>query len=134
MLSHRPWTCTDLNDRPPTCDTELLQDFKTMVIRFLSHAEWRHAVYGERKPPQPKDWLMEYWNTFLEHLTKNDRGPSYGPLWTYFQYNSIAEECLTTSAKLDPPHQNVKQWKYWEEMLRWNYEQVFWNPYELLSD
>ena len=105
-----------------------------MVIRFLSHAEWRNTVYGERKAPPPKDWLIEYWTTFLEYRTKNDRGPNYGPLWTYLKYNSEAAECLTTSAELDPPHQNVKQWKYWEEMLRWKDEQVFWSPYEILED
>ena len=134
MLAHRPWTCCDLSDKPPTCDTELLQDFKTMVLRFLSHAEWRHVTYGERKAPPPKEWLMEYWTTFLEYLTKNDRGPAYGPLWIYLQYNSKADECFNTSAGLGPPNQNVKQWRYWEEMLKWNNDQVFWNPAELLFD
>ena len=77
---------------------------------------------------------MEYWNQYLSHLTKNDRGPAYGPLWTYLHYNSKADECLNTSARLDHPHQNVKQWHDWEEMLKWKNEQVFWNPLELIVD
>ena len=85
MLSHRPWICESPEDRPPRCDTELLHDFKTMVLRFLSHAEWRQVTYGERGAPKNKDWLIEYWNSFLDYRTKNDRGPAYGPLFNYLK-------------------------------------------------
>ena len=134
MLSHRPWACGDPAEKPPNCDTELLHDFKTMVLRFLSHAEWRQVTYGEREPPKPKAWLIHYWNTYLDYCTKNDRGLAYGPLWNYLKYEAKADECFNTPAGLGPPHQKVKQWQEWEETMKWHREQIFWNPAELLED
>ena len=134
MLSNRPWSCWYITDKPPACDTELLQDFRTMVFRFLSHAEWRHVVCGEPEAPKPKTWLIYYWDTYLHHCTKNDRGPSYGPLWNYLSYEAKAHECFTTSAGLEPPRQKVKQWREWEDLMMRNNEVVFWDPSELLSD
>ena len=41
MLSHRPWECRDPDQDPPTCNAQVLEYFKTMVSRFLSHSQWR---------------------------------------------------------------------------------------------
>ena len=37
-------------------------------------------------------------------------------------------------AGLPPPHQKVKQWQDWEDMLIQKGEQVYWNPIELTLD
>ena len=131
MLSHRPWICSDPSDKPPPCDTVLLQEFKAMVIYFLSHAEWRQATYGEHEPPKPKEWLPRYWDRYLHGRTKNDYGPSYGPLWPYLDFEEQAKKCLGKSADMRPPHQNVKCWQEWEEMLRQQSVRIFWDPSEL---
>ena len=135
MLSHRPWTCWSSEDTPPRCDSVVLNDFKTMAFRFMSHAEWRQHNYAEQEPPKPKEWLLPYWGTYLDHCTKNDRNSrSYGPLWNYLRFEAKAIECFEKFAGYPSPNHRVKDWQEWEDLMRSEGEPVFWNPQELLED
>ena len=133
MLVHRPWVCGNPTEEPPiNADTAVLDYFRTMVIFFFSHAQWRNAQwFYQETVPKAYKWLSDYWECYLKHKTKHDLGPAFGPLHIYLKYEDAARSCLNQSAGLKPPNHEVKQWQPWEIMLQEKRELVFWNPHLL---
>ena len=117
MLAHRPWTCSSIDDEPPPCNTQVLEYFRTMVLRFLSHREWRRMVYHYwDEVPDKEDWLGDYWNTYLRARTANDSWSDFGPLHLYLKYDAEAQRCSNTRAGFVPPDHEVRCWQTWEDL------------------
>ena len=98
MLAHRPGFCGSMYAEPPDCNTQVLAYFRTMVLRFLSHREWRRQVYHYwDEVPDKEDWLGDYWERYLRARTANDPWDTFGPLHLYVKYDE-ARTCSNTKA------------------------------------
>ena len=132
MLAHRPWDCTDPDQDPPICNSQVLEYFRTMVFRFLNHREWRrHFIHYWEEVPDKEDWMPVYWDLYLRARTPNDPWRDFGPLHPYLRYEEAATRCFTTRAGLCPPDHEVRDWQSWEYMLEADGYSAFWNPTDL---
>ena len=135
MLSHRPWECRDPDQDPPTCNAQVLEYFRTMVSRFLSHRQWRRQfIQYYDDVPDKDEWLPAYWDSYLRARIPSDPWSAFGPLCPYLRYEEMAAKCFKLSAELPPPNHEVRDWKPFEELMEEQepFSPVFWNPVNIL--
>ena len=129
MLSNRPWDAWTPDADPPPCNRQVLEYFKTMVHRFLSHYQWRkHFIDWWEQVPDKEDWLPLYWEKHLRARTPNCPWQDFGPLHLYLLYEEEASSCARKTAGLNSPYHEVRDWQTWEDMMRSEGYPVFWNP------
>ena len=129
LLSHRPWVCNGPDELPPRASIAVLEYFKRCVQHFLSHVTWRRRsgrYRGEWVPPL-HEWLLRYWDRYLESKTARELGKECGPLHLYETYATIALRCQSQNG-------NNSDWSHWEATMVEEGEQKFWNPISMTQD